>query len=87
MEPKLGTCQCFALPDHASLPYFLLEANEVRIVAYDVHGREVAVMADGVQPAGDHEATFDAASLPSGIYVIRLTAGKTTITRRVTVVR
>ena len=71
-----------------TLPYFLSEAQQdIRIAAYDVLGREVAVLAEGAKPAGEHQATFDAASLPSGIYVIRLTAGKTTITRRVTVVR
>lgn len=70
-----------------TLDYTLSSAQEVRIVAYDVLGREVAVLAEGIQPAGEHEATFDAASLPSGIYVVRLTAGKTTLTRRVTVVR
>jgi len=70
-----------------SLAYTLPSAQDVRVVAYDVLGREVAVLAEGTQPAGEQEVTFDAASLPSGIYVVRLTAGKTTITRRVTVVR
>lgn len=70
-----------------TLAYSLGTTQEVRIVAYDVLGREVAVLAEGIRAAGQYEATFDAAGLPSGIYIVRLTAGKTTITRRVTAVR
>lgn len=70
-----------------TLPYFLPEAQQVRVVAYDVLGREVTVLAEGVRTAGQHEAIFDVAGLPSGLYVIRLTAGETSLTRRVTVVR
>lgn len=73
--------------DRTTLDYVLPTAQEVRVVAYDVLGREVAVLAEGIQSAGEHEVTFDAAGLPSGLYVVRLTAGKTTLTRRVTVVR
>ena len=46
-----------------------------------------AVFAKGVQPAGEWEATFDATSLPSGMYVVRLTAGDQVLTQRVTVMR
>lgn len=70
-----------------TLPYFLPEAQQVRVVAYDLLGREVAVLAEGVRTAGQHEAIFDAATLPSGMYVVRLTAGDQVFTQRVTVVR
>ena len=50
-------------------------------------GREVAVVADGMRPAGAHTATVDTQALPSGVYVARLTAGAQTVTRRFTVAR
>ena len=44
---------------------------------YDVLGREVVVLVAGVQRAGEHEAVFEAAHLPSGLYIYRLeTAGE-----------
>jgi len=39
---------------------------------YDITGREVAVLVDGVMSAGRHEVSFDAAGLPSGTYFCQL---------------
>ena len=71
----------------ASVRYALDQPGDVRLEAYDVLGRRVAVLAEGAQAAGDHEATFDASALPAGVYVLRLTAGAQTATARVTVAR
>jgi hypothetical protein len=57
-----------------SIGFSLAEAGLVRLTVYDVLGREVAVLADDVYPAGGHHVTLDAAGLPSGIYVYRLEA-------------
>jgi hypothetical protein len=46
----------------------------VRLVVYDLLGREVARLFDGPQSAGLHPATFNAAHLSSGVYFYRLTA-------------
>jgi len=62
--------------------FTLPEVAQVRLAVYDVLGREVAVLAEGTQAPGPHEATLDATALPPGLYVARLTAGgRTAITR------
>jgi uncharacterized repeat protein (TIGR01451 family) len=48
------------------------ESGRVRLSVHDVLGREVAVLVDGVIGAGSHDVTFDAADLPSGTYMARL---------------
>ncbi|MEL6769728.1 MAG: PA domain-containing protein [Bacteroidota bacterium] len=63
------------------------QTEEVSIAVYDMLGREVATLAKAAYPAGSHQVTFDAANLPSGVYVYRMTAGETTLTERVTIVR
>ena len=63
----------------------LAEPSEVRVVVYDVLGREVAVLHDGPLGTGEHKLRFDASMLPSGIYLVRSDDGSTT--RRITVVR
>jgi hypothetical protein len=71
-----------------SVPFRLAEASEVRVAVYDVLGREVAVLADGVMDAGTYEASWpEARSLPAGSYVVRLAAGEHVQTQRLTLVR
>ena len=65
----------------------LPEAGAVRVVVYDVLGRQVAVLADGERSAGTHDVVLDAGHLAPGVYVVRLTAGEATVVRRVTVAR
>ncbi|MEZ4700758.1 MAG: DUF5060 domain-containing protein [Rhodothermales bacterium] len=67
--------------------YALPASNPVRIEVFDLTGRSVAVLVDATQPAGAHEVVFDAAGLPSGVYLYRLDAGSFRQTRRMTLVR
>lgn len=47
------------------------------LVVYDVSGREVRRLVDGLQPPGDHQIIWDGSTehgrhIPSGIYIARL---------------
>jgi endonuclease/exonuclease/phosphatase family metal-dependent hydrolase len=61
--------------------------GEARLSVYDVLGREVAVLVDGVMSAGSHQATFDASGLSSGIYIVRLSTPQGSQTRRMMLVK
>ncbi|MFN0157029.1 MAG: T9SS type A sorting domain-containing protein [Bacteroidota bacterium] len=65
----------------------LPEANRVAIIVYDVLGKEVATVANGYFETGYHSANFDAASLASGVYLYRLTAGSHIEIRKMVVMR
>jgi lysophospholipase L1-like esterase len=56
-----------------TLTFFLPSAGPVRLTVLDALGREVARLADGPHAAGTHRAGFEAAPLPAGLYVYRLT--------------
>jgi hypothetical protein len=71
----------------AALTFTLERPQPIRLSIHDVLGREVAVLADGVRAAGDHAVAWEAARLPAGFYLARLTAGSTTQTRPVTLLR
>ena len=58
----------------------------VSLAVYDLLGRRVATLVDDVQTAGSHEVVFDASRLPSGVYILRLTAGDQFATTKVSVV-
>ena len=74
-------------PNHpmTTIGYTLPQAEQVHIGVYNVLGGAVATLVDARQPAGHHEATFDARDLPSGIYVYRLQAGAFSTARRLVV--
>jgi len=55
-----------------TIRFNLPEAYHIRLVVYDVMGRQVATLAEGTISAGTHEVTFDAGDLPSGMYLYRL---------------
>jgi len=55
-----------------TIGFSLPESAQVRLVVYDVLGRQVRVLLDGIREAGTHEVVFDASDLPSGTYLYRL---------------
>jgi hypothetical protein len=67
----------------------LAVGSQTRLAVYDLMGREVAVLADGVYPAGRHEVVFDAGNLnlASGVYVTMLRVGDQPFTRRITLLK
>ncbi|WP_457652458.1 T9SS type A sorting domain-containing protein [Rhodocaloribacter sp.] len=89
------TAQSAALPEEVSLaqnypnPFnpgteircALPKASFVRLLVYDVMGREVVRLVEGIEEAGMHAVRFDAANLPSGLYVHRLEVGANTVAR------
>ena len=64
------------------ISYQLSIFSEVRLVVYDVLGREVSVLVNGMKAAGSYEVSFDATQLAGGVYFCRLTAGKFVATRK-----
>lgn len=65
-----------------TISYALGERQHVRLSVVDALGREVALLADGMMDAGRQQVNFDAANLPGGLYVARLSAGGQTLTQK-----
>ncbi len=57
------------------ITYDLPEDSYIRIGLYDILGREVIVVADGLAKAGEHNVHLDASQLPSSVYFIALRSG------------
>jgi hypothetical protein len=55
-----------------TIKYQLPTTAEVRLIVYDMLGREVSVLVNERKNAGVHEVKFDATGLASGVYFYRL---------------
>lgn len=87
---ELALSQNFPNPFNPStqIGYALPEQSVVRLDVYDVLGRRVASLINGeMQTAGRYTVSFDAASLASGVYIYRLTAGSQVITKRMLLIK
>ena len=67
-----------------TLRFTLTAPADVQVTVFDVLGRRAAVLDAGEQPAGSHALPFAGDKLAPGVYVVRLAAGASVVTRRVT---
>ena len=69
--------------DATVLAYSLPQPGHVSIAVYDLLGRRVALLVDGVQAAGTYTAPLGGDDLASGLYLVRLEADGQVRTQRV----
>ncbi len=70
-----------------TIRFDLPENARVELGIYDIQGREVATLVNGWREAGAQQITWEASSLPSGIYFCRIKAGDFTAARKVMLVK
>jgi hypothetical protein len=63
---------------------FVPVACDVRLGAYDLSGRLVSTVSEAALVGGSYSFAWDA-SVPAGVYAVRLDAGSKTVTRLMTV--
>ena len=61
--------------------YSISETQHIKLRVFDVLGRAVATLVDGVQPASTYRVSFDATHLASGVYVYQLETPTRTLSR------
>lgn len=64
------------------ISYSVPQKSQVTLKVFNVLGMEVATLFSGIQDAGKHDVTFDAAKFSSGVYFYRLQAGNVSITKK-----
>ncbi len=71
----------------AKITFSLKKSCRISLIVYDVQGREIANLVEGLKHAGEYETSFDASNLASGLYLARLTAGDFTQTQKLLLVK
>ena len=69
------------------IDFQLEETGEVTLQVFDMQGRLVATLAEGLFAHGSHSVHFDASSLASGVYFYSLISGSQSQTRKLVLLK
>lgn len=58
-----------------AIRYQVAQSSHVLVEVYDVVGRRVAQLVNETMPVGSYTVNFDASTLSSGVYIVRMQAG------------
>lgn len=86
-EVSLGSAYPNPCNPSTTIVFHLPEQMTVNLAIYDVQGREIALLAEGLQEAGDHEVHWQGEDshgmrVASGVYFYRLQAGNQLQTKK-----
>ncbi len=86
---RLGLSQNYPNPFNpsTSIRFSIPTTGRVQLRVFDLLGAHVGTLVDEVREAGEYSASFDASSLPTGIYVYKLQFEGKTLTRRMTLMK
>jgi len=70
-----------------TIGYTVPKSGRVRLAVFDLKGREIATLVDGVKAAGRHSAILDSRNLNSGVYFYKLQSEGETVTRKMLLVK
>ncbi len=69
------------------ISYSVPRAEKVSLRIFNLLGQEVAVLVDGMKPAGTYKVSFDGSQLPSGIYMYRLETDGYTMSKKMVLMK
>ena len=74
------------------ISYQLPVSSDVRLEVFDMLGRQVATLVEKAVEAGEHQVSFNASNMTSGVYLYRLTAHSSngfhqTFTKKLTLIK
>ncbi len=67
--------------------YDLPVEGKVSVQIFDLNGREITRLRNGIQAAGSHQVIWDAEAHPAGVYFLNLSANGQSNTKKVMLVR
>jgi hypothetical protein len=72
---------------YTTFHYKLPQATSIRIQVFDVTGRLVLTLIEGMQDMGEYTVTFESGNLPNGFYLLRFTSNQYQATRKMILLR
>ena len=73
---SLGTAFPNPFNPTTTIQFTLAETGPVDLGVFDITGRRVATLEQGMRSSGEHEVVFDGSALASGLYLVKLESGR-----------
>jgi len=70
-----------------TISYGIPKPGNVKLIVYDLLGREVATLVNEFQQAGRYKVDFDGSKLASGMYIYRIESGSFTDSKKMLLVK
>jgi Secretion system C-terminal sorting domain len=70
-----------------NIKFSIVNSGDVKLVVYDIQGREVRTLVNESLKPGTYEAAFDASVLNSGVYFYKLVTGNFTETKKMLLIK
>ena len=70
-----------------TISYGLPLESDITLNIYDVEGRRITTLTEGIKTAGTHTIEWNADGYPSGVYFVKLDAGEFTQTQKLMLVK
>ncbi len=70
-----------------AIQYSLPKESLISINIFDILGRKIGTLTEGLKPAGEHQALWDASEQSSGIYFYRIKAGDKVETKKMVLLK
>ena len=67
--------------------YGIPEFSEIRIIIYDLSGKQIQTLVNGYQNPGYHSISWNAGNHPSAIYLVKILADEYTNTKKLMLVK
>ena len=69
------------------ISYTLKQPGEVKLIVYDLSGREIITLVNKFQNSGEHSVNFDGKELSSGVYFYKLKINNLFLTKKMILMR
>jgi ligand-binding sensor domain-containing protein len=70
-----------------NIKFSIVNSGDVKVVVYDIQGREVQTLVNESLKPGTYEAAFDGSALNSGVYFYKLVTGNFTETKKMLLIK
>ncbi|MFZ4591421.1 MAG: YCF48-related protein [Ignavibacteria bacterium] len=70
-----------------NIKFSIIKTGQVKLIVYDIIGREVQTLVNESLKPGTYEAAFDGSSLNSGVYFYKLVTGNFTETKKMILIK